>query len=117
VKPIALHMVAQLAREGELRPAHQRHRRRLQLARRRRVHPPRQSSSVQVCTEVMLRGYRIVEDMIEGLDEYMRDKASRPSIRWSARPCPNYSEWGDLDLNYETSRRSTPTSASAASSA
>ena len=28
------------------------------------------SSSVQVCTEVMLRGYQIVEDMIDGLNNY-----------------------------------------------
>jgi dihydropyrimidine dehydrogenase (NAD+) subunit PreA len=55
VKPIALHMVAAAGPLEGLRPAHQRHRRHVQLARRRRVHPAR-VESVQVCTEVMLRG-------------------------------------------------------------
>ena len=32
------------------------------------------ASGVQVCTAVMHHGYRIVEDMIEGLENYMREK-------------------------------------------
>jgi dihydropyrimidine dehydrogenase (NAD+) subunit PreA len=60
------------------------------------------SSSVQVCTEVMLRGYRIVEDMIEGLTQYMRDHSFSTLDQMVGRAVRNYSEWGDLDLNYET---------------
>ena len=60
------------------------------------------ASSVQVCTEVMLRGYRVVEDMIEGLEEYMRTKGMKTLDDLIGRAIPNYSEWGDLDINYET---------------
>ncbi len=60
------------------------------------------SSSVQVCTEVMLRGYRIVEDMIEGLDEYMAEHGFQTLDDFVGKAVPAYSEWGELDLNYET---------------
>ena len=59
-------------------------------------------SSVQVCTEVMLRGYRVVEDMIEGLTQYMRDHGYANLDAMRGQAVPSYSEWGELDLNYET---------------
>jgi dihydropyrimidine dehydrogenase (NAD+) subunit PreA len=60
------------------------------------------SSSVQVCTEVMLRGYRIVEDMIEGLDTWMGDKGFATLDDVVGKSIPGYSEWGNLNLNFET---------------
>ncbi|MGH1347221.1 MAG: NAD-dependent dihydropyrimidine dehydrogenase subunit PreA [Nannocystales bacterium] len=60
------------------------------------------ASSVQVCTEVMLRGYRVVEDMIEGLSNYMDDKGFESLDQMIGKAVPSYSEWGNLDLNYET---------------
>ncbi len=60
------------------------------------------SSSVQVCTEVMLRGYRIVEDMIEGLDTWMAEKGFETLDDVVGKSVPAYSEWGNLDMNYET---------------
>ncbi|MCA9525418.1 MAG: NAD-dependent dihydropyrimidine dehydrogenase subunit PreA, partial [Myxococcales bacterium] len=73
VKPIALHMVGALAREPSFG---------LPISGIGGVSDWRDaveflllgSSSVQVCTAVMLYGYRIVEDLIEGLNGYMRDK-------------------------------------------
>jgi dihydropyrimidine dehydrogenase (NAD+) subunit PreA len=59
------------------------------------------ATSVQVCTEVMLKGYRIVEDMIEGLNDYMDDKGFATIDQLVGRALPGYSEWGNLDLNYE----------------
>ncbi len=59
------------------------------------------ATSVQVCTEVMLKGYRIVEDMIEGLSDYMDDKGFANIDQLVGRALPGYSEWGNLDLNYE----------------
>jgi ferredoxin len=60
------------------------------------------SSSVQVCTEVMLKGYRIVEDMIDGLENYMQEKGFATIDQMVGKAIPAFSEWGDLDLNYET---------------
>ncbi len=101
VKPIALHMVAALAREEKFG---------LPISGIGGISNWRDavefmllgSSSVQVCTEVMLRGYRIVEDMIEGMTEYMRSHKFEKTGDFIGKAVPAYSEWGDLDLNYET---------------
>ena len=101
VKPIALHMVAALAREPEFG---------IPISGIGGVSNWRDavefillgSSSVQVCTEVMLRGYRVVEDMTEGLEEYMRKHGFQNLDQMIGKAIPSFSEWGDLDLNYET---------------
>lgn len=101
VKPIALHMVAALAREQSFG---------LPISGIGGVSNWRDAvefmllgaSNVQVCTEVMLRGYRVVEDMIEGLSEYMRTHAFTSVRQIVGRAIPGFREWGDLDLNYET---------------
>lgn len=101
VKPIALHMTAALARDPRFN---------IPISGIGGITNWRDavefialgSSSVQVCTEVMLRGYRIVEDMIEGLEGYMRDRGFDRLDQLVGAAVPSYSEWGDLDLNYET---------------
>jgi dihydropyrimidine dehydrogenase (NAD+) subunit PreA len=50
----------------------------------------------------MLRGFRVVEDMIDGLEEYMRTHGFETIESMVGRAVPRYNEWGDLDLNYET---------------
>jgi dihydropyrimidine dehydrogenase (NAD+) subunit PreA len=101
VRPIALHMVGALAREPEFG---------LPISGIGGITNWRDavefmllgSSSVQVCTEVMLRGYRIVEDMIEGLEDYMKAKGFAKLDDFIGKAVPNFTEWGELDLNYET---------------
>jgi len=56
--------------------------------------------NVQVCTAVMHYGYRIVEDMIEGLEEYLRSKKMQSVRELVGAAVPGFVEWGDLDLNY-----------------
>ena len=60
------------------------------------------AGNVQVCTAVMHYGYRIVEDMIDGLNNYLDEKgfASR-STTSSANPSSRVTDWGNLDLNYD----------------
>ena len=107
VRPIALHMVAALARDPNFR---------LPISGIGGVTNWRDaveflllgSSSVQVCTEVMLRGYRIVEDMIEGLEDYMREHEFQTLDQMVGRVIPAYSEWGNLDMNYETVAKINP---------
>ena len=101
VKPIALHMVAQLARHKEFG---------LPISGIGGVSNWRDavefillgSSSVQVCTEVMLRGYGVVEDMIDGLESYMKSHGFSTIAEMVGKAVPQYSEWANLDLNYET---------------
>jgi dihydropyrimidine dehydrogenase (NAD+) subunit PreA len=107
VKPIALHMIASLARDPTFK---------LPISGIGGVSNWRDAvefillgcASVQVCTEVMLRGYRVVEDMIEGLSEYMRAHGFANLEQMRGRAVPGYSEWGELDLNYETVARIDP---------
>ncbi|MCO4744691.1 MAG: NAD-dependent dihydropyrimidine dehydrogenase subunit PreA [Proteobacteria bacterium] len=68
------------------------------------------SSSVQVCTEVMLHGYRIVEDMIEGLSDWMDDKGFETLDDFVGKSIPAYSDWGNLDLNFESIAKIDPAS-------
>jgi dihydropyrimidine dehydrogenase (NAD+) subunit PreA len=60
------------------------------------------ANNVQVCTAVMLHGYRIVEDMIEGLTDYMSRHGFETVDQMVGKAIPSFSEWGELDLNYET---------------
>jgi dihydropyrimidine dehydrogenase (NAD+) subunit PreA len=104
VKPIALHMVAALAREREFG---------LPISGIGGVSNWRDavefillgSSTVQVATEVMLRGYGIVEDMTDGLQQYMRAHGFECIDQMVGKAVPTYSEWGHLDMNYETVAR------------
>ena len=59
------------------------------------------STSVQVCTAVMHYGYRIVEDMIEGLSNYLDEKGMKSVAELQGKAVPAYKEWGDLDLGYK----------------
>ena len=58
------------------------------------------STTVQVCTAVMHYGYRIVEDMIEGLSDFLDDKGMASAQELVGKAVPQYKDWGDLDLNY-----------------
>ncbi len=99
VKPIALHMVAALAREPGMIP----------ISGIGGIANWRDaaefialgSTSVQVCTAVMHYGYRIVEDMIEGLSEYLDSHGMKSVCELRGRAVPGYKEWGDLDLSYK----------------
>ncbi len=59
------------------------------------------ATTVQVCTAVMHYGFRIVEDMIDGLGQYMDNHGFRTIEDFRGRALPNVQDWGDLDLNYK----------------
>jgi dihydropyrimidine dehydrogenase (NAD+) subunit PreA len=59
------------------------------------------ASTVQVCTAAMHYGFRIVEDMIDGLSQYMDAHGFRTIEDFRGRAIPNVKDWGDLDLNYK----------------
>jgi dihydropyrimidine dehydrogenase (NAD+) subunit PreA len=58
------------------------------------------ATSVQVCTAVMHYGFRIVEDMIEGLNDFLDQKGMKSAMELVGKAVPAYKDWGDLDLNY-----------------
>jgi dihydropyrimidine dehydrogenase (NAD+) subunit PreA len=59
------------------------------------------STSVQVCTAIMHHGFRIVSEMIEGLNDFLdsRDYASVEDFRGQATSSLN--NWENLNLNYK----------------
>jgi ferredoxin len=59
------------------------------------------ASTVQVCTAAMHYGFRIVEDMADGLSAYMDDHGYRSIEDFRGRAVANVLDWGDLDLNYK----------------
>jgi dihydropyrimidine dehydrogenase (NAD+) subunit PreA len=100
VKPIALHMVAALAREPGFK---------IPISGIGGISTWRDaaefialgSTTVQVCTAVMHYGYRIVEDLIEGLSNYLDEQGMKSVKELVGRATPQYKEWGDLDLSYK----------------
>jgi len=58
-------------------------------------------STVQVCTAVMHYGYRIVEDMQDGLLAWMTEKGFATIDDFRGLSLPNVREWKHLNLNYK----------------
>jgi dihydropyrimidine dehydrogenase (NAD+) subunit PreA len=58
------------------------------------------AGTVQVCTAVMHHGFRIVEDLIDGLDNWMAERGLPAIANFAGRAVPNVVGWEDLDLNY-----------------
>lgn len=102
VKPIALHMLGQVARVfpkpisgiGGIADWHD-----------AAEFMALGSTTVQVCTAVMHYGFRIVEDMIEGLNDFLDDKGMTSARELVRKAVPAYCDWGDLDLNYHVVAR------------
>ncbi len=99
VKPIALHMVGALARDPRIT---------IPISgiggasdwRDAAEFMALGATSVQVCTAVMRGGYRIVEDLVDGLNNYLDDKGFASVSDLIGQAVPRFTEWGDLDLNY-----------------
>ncbi len=61
--------------------------------------------TVQVCTAVMHYGFRIVEHLTSGLDNWMREKGFARLGDLVGRSVPRIKPWGELDLNYKVVAR------------
>lgn len=101
VKPIALNMVAEIARNPETRG--------LPISGIGGVTTWRDAAefmalgagNVQVCTAAMTYGFKIVQEMISGLSQYLDDKGMALSDL-VGRAVPNVTDWQFLNLNYVT---------------
>ena len=59
------------------------------------------ASSLQVCTAIMHYGFRIVEDMKDGLSAYLDSKGMKTLADLRGRAVPQVGDWQQLDLNYK----------------
>ncbi len=102
VKPIALSMVSEIARDTETA--------KLPISGIGGVTNWRDAAefialgcgSVQVCTAVMTYGFKIVAEMIEGLSDWMDEKGYTNISEFQGMAVSNMSDWQYLNLNYVT---------------
>jgi dihydropyrimidine dehydrogenase (NAD+) subunit PreA len=100
VKPIALNMVQQIAADPEVG---------IPISGIGGVSNWRDAAefillgcgSVQVCTAAMHYGYRMVEDLIDGLANWMDEKGFATVADFCGLSVPKVTEWKHLDLNYK----------------
>ncbi|MEO1091876.1 MAG: NAD-dependent dihydropyrimidine dehydrogenase subunit PreA [Pseudomonadota bacterium] len=105
VKPIALNMVAEIARDPETRGLPISGIGGITTWRDAAEFMALGSGSVQVCTAAMTYGFKIVEEMISGLGDWM-DEKGHPSLEaFVGRAVPNVTDWQYLNLNYVTKAR------------
>jgi dihydropyrimidine dehydrogenase (NAD+) subunit PreA len=58
------------------------------------------ATSVQVCTAVMKYGFRIIDDLCEGMSNWMDEKGFRSINDFIGKSVPTLTHWEDLDINY-----------------
>lgn len=59
------------------------------------------ATSVQICTAILHGGFRIVEDLIDGLNGYLDSKGFGGVGDLFRRAVPNVTAWENLDLRYK----------------
>ncbi|SEP57432.1 dihydropyrimidine dehydrogenase (NAD+) subunit PreA [Loktanella sp. DSM 29012] len=100
VKPIAMNMVAEIARDPATRG--------LPISGIGGVSTWRDAAefmalgcgNVQVCTAVMTYGFKIVSEMKSGLSQWMDEKGYTSTADFVGRAVPNVTDWQYLNLNY-----------------
>jgi dihydropyrimidine dehydrogenase (NAD+) subunit PreA len=100
VKPIALNMVAEIGRDAATRG--------LPISGIGGVTTWRDAAeylalgcgNVQVCTAAMVYGFKIVQEMIDGLSNYMDDKGYANIEAFRGMALPTVTDWQHLNLAY-----------------
>jgi dihydropyrimidine dehydrogenase (NAD+) subunit PreA len=99
VKPIALHMVSSVAKHPKVN---------IPISGIGGIGDWRDAvefmllgaTSVQVCTAVMHYGFRIVEEMAQGLESFLTEKGLSSPMDLVGKSIDRVTDWGDLNLNY-----------------
>ncbi len=105
VKPIALSMVSEIARDAETQG--------LPISAIGGITTWRDAAefmslgagTVQVCTAAMAYGFKIVKEMIDGLERWMDEKGYSRVSDFAGRAAGNVTDWQFLNLNYITKAR------------
>jgi dihydropyrimidine dehydrogenase (NAD+) subunit PreA len=104
VKPIALHLVAAVAGDPQVK---------IPISGIGGIATWRDAAefvalgagTLQVCTAVMHYGFRIVEDLVDGLSNWMDERGHRTLADVRGRALPHVTKWEALDLNYHVLAR------------
>jgi dihydropyrimidine dehydrogenase (NAD+) subunit PreA len=100
VKPIALHMVAEIARSRETRG--------LPISGIGGITDWRDAvdflalgaTTVQVCTAAMVYGFKIIDDLVDGLSQYLDLKGFASVSALVGKAVPSVTDWQYLNLNH-----------------
>ena len=104
VKPIALHMVSSVSKDEQVN---------VPISGIGGISDWRDAAefmllgatSVQVCTAVMHYGFRIIEDMIDGMSNWLDDKGIQSVEEIIGKSVERITNFGELDLLYNTTAR------------
>jgi len=104
IKPIALNLVAEIARDPQIG---------LPISGIGGIETWRDAlefmllgcSCIQVQTAVMHYGFRIVEDMIDGLNNFLDERGYKTVRQLIGVSVPKVGAWGQLDLSYQVRAR------------
>jgi dihydropyrimidine dehydrogenase (NAD+) subunit PreA len=110
VKPIALHMLASVAGDPTVQTAG------LPVSAMGGISTWRDAAeflllgagSLQVCTAVMHYGFRIVEDLCDGLSNWMDERGFASIAEFRGRSLPRISDFGSFDLAFQAIARIDP---------
>ncbi|MCX6277901.1 MAG: NAD-dependent dihydropyrimidine dehydrogenase subunit PreA [Bacteroidetes bacterium] len=58
------------------------------------------SGNLQVCTAVMLSGFRIIRDLCDGMNNWMDEKGYQNVADFTGLSLPKLTKWEELDINY-----------------
>jgi dihydropyrimidine dehydrogenase (NAD+) subunit PreA len=105
VKPIALSMVSEIARDAETKG--------LPISAIGGITTWRDAlefillgaGTAQVCTAAMTYGFKIVQEMITGLENWMDERGYKRLDELVGKAVPNVTDWQYLNLNYVTKAR------------
>ncbi len=104
-KPIALHMVAEIARDRETVGLPISGIGGITTWRDAAEFMALGSGNVQVCTAAMVYGFKIVEEMVSGLSNWMDEKGYRSLDDFVGKASRNVTDWQYLNLEYITKAR------------
>lgn len=102
VKPIALNMVAEIARDAQTRG--------LPMSGIGGINTWRDAAefislgcgSVQVCTAAMRYGFAIIDELTDGLSRWMDEKGHANIESFRGQAVPNVTDWQFLNINFKT---------------
>ncbi|MBT9383110.1 NAD-dependent dihydropyrimidine dehydrogenase subunit PreA [Pseudooceanicola sp. CBS1P-1] len=102
VKPIALNMVAEIARDPETAGKPISGIGGITTWRDAAEFMALGAGNVQVCTAAMTYGFKVVQEMISGLSQWMDEKGYESTADFIGMAAPRVSDWQHLNLNYVT---------------
>jgi dihydropyrimidine dehydrogenase (NAD+) subunit PreA len=105
VKPVALRMVGEIARDPECAGIPISGIGGISTWRDAAEFMALGAANVQVCTAAMVYGFKIVQEMIDGLSDWMDAKGYRSVSEFVGRATRNFVDWEHLNLNYTVKAR------------